>query len=345
MDFIEIAKKELEKLDEINKELVNIDFKDKKKVSSLFNKQKRLLEIKEVYDLYMNKLSRIEENRKLLDDPELAELAGEEIESLKQQNEALIQKLELLMKPKDVNENKDIVVEIRAGAGGAEASLFVADLYRMYERFAQNHGLKVELVSSSPVEGGGYREIVAFVKGKSAWSLFRFEMGVHRVQRIPVTESQGRIHTSTATVAVLPQVNQEEVDINPDDLKLDVYRASGPGGQCVNTTDSAVRITHIPTGIVVTQQDEKSQFKNKAKAMMILRARVADYYKKIEEEKLAKERKEQVKTGDRSFRIRTYNFPQNRVTDHRIGLTVYHLDAIMNGDLDQIVNPLQVANI
>jgi len=205
--------------------------------------------------------------------------------------------------------------------------------------------LKVELVSSSPVEGGGYREIVAFVKGKSAWSLFRFEMGVHRVQRIPVTESQGRIHTSTATVAVLPQVNQEEVDINPDDLKLDVYRASGPGGQCVNTTDSAVRITHIPTGIVVTQQDEKSQFKNKAKAMMILRARVADYYKKIEEEKLAKERKEQVKTGDRSFRIRTYNFPQNRVTDHRIGLTVYHLDAIMNGDLDQIVNPLQVANI
>lgn len=345
MDIIEIAKKELEKLDEINKDLANIDFKDKKKVSSLFSKQKRLLEIKEVYDLYMNKLSQIEENRKLLDDPELAELAGEEIESLKQQNKALIQKLELLMKPRDANENKDIVVEIRAGAGGAEASLFVADLYRMYERFAQNHGLKVELVSSSPVEGGGYREIVAFVKGKSAWSLFRFEMGVHRVQRIPVTESQGRIHTSTATVAVLPQVNQEEIDINPDDLKIDVYRASGPGGQCVNTTDSAVRITHIPTGIVVTQQDEKSQFKNKAKAMMILRARVADFYKKIEEEKLAKERKEQVKTGDRSFRIRTYNFPQNRVTDHRIGLTVYHLDAIMNGDLDQIVNPLQAANI
>ncbi|GMT43820.1 MAG: peptide chain release factor 1 [bacterium] len=346
MDIVDIAKKELEKLTETEKEISNIDFKDKKKVSALYSRQKRLNEIKDTYDNYLSKEEEIKENEQLLKDPELRELAGEEIESLRRQNKALVQKLKLLLKPEDPNENKDIVVEIRAGAGGAEASLFVGDLYRMYDRFAaQIHNLKVELVSSSPVEGGGYREIVTFIKGKSAWSLFRYEMGVHRVQRIPVTESQGRIHTSTATVAVLPQVDQEEVNIAPEDLKIDVYRSSGPGGQCVNTTDSAVRITHIPTGIVVTQQDEKSQFKNKAKGMMILRARIAAYYKKIEDEKLAKERKEQVKTGDRSFRIRTYNFPQNRVTDHRIGITIYHLDAIMDGELDQIVGPLLVANI
>lgn len=345
MDIIETAAKELEKLEGIKEEISTVDFKDKKKVSSLYSLQKHLMEIKDAYDSFLDNSKQIKENELLLNDLELRELAAEEIKSLKEHKIALTEKLTQLLKPKDSNENKDIVVEIRAGTGGTEASFFVGDLYRMYDRFTQRHNLKVELVNSSTIEGGGFREIVAFVKGKSAWSLFKYEMGVHRVQRIPVTESQGRIHTSTATVAILPQIEREEIDINPDDLKIDVYRSSGPGGQCVNTTDSAVRITHIPTGIVVTQQDEKSQFKNKAKGMMILRARVADYYKKIEDDKLAKERKDQVKTGDRSFRIRTYNFPQNRVTDHRIGLTVYHLAAIMDGDLDEIVNPLQLANI
>ncbi len=345
MDIMEAASKELDKLEGIGKEISAVSFKDKKKVQALYSKQKHLMDIKDVYDSYSDNSKQIIENEKLLSDLELKELAAEEIKSLKKQNDILNKKLKLLLKPKDPNESRDIVVEIRAGAGGAEASLFVGDLYRMYDRFSQSHNLKVELVNSSALEGGGFREIVAFVKGKEAWSLFRHEMGVHRVQRIPVTESQGRIHTSTATVAVLPQVDREEVDINPDDLKIDVYRSSGPGGQCVNTTDSAVRITHIPTGIVVTQQDEKSQFKNKAKGMMILRARVAAHYKKIEDDKLAKERKNQVQTGDRSFRIRTYNFPQNRVTDHRIGLTIYHLAAIMDGGLDEIVTPLQIANI
>lgn len=345
MDIIETAAKELEKLEGIKKEISTVDFKDKKKVSSLYSLQKHLMKIQDAYDSFLDNSKQIKENELLLSDLELRGLAAEEIKSLKEQKISLTERLTQLLKPRDSNENKDIVVEIRAGAGGMEASFFVGDLYRMYDRFTQRHNLKVELVNSSTIEGGGFREIVAFVKGKSAWSLFKYEMGVHRVQRIPVTESQGRIHTSTATVAILPQIEREEIDINPDDLKIDVYRSSGPGGQCVNTTDSAVRITHIPTGIVVTQQDEKSQFKNKAKGMMILRARVADHYKKIEDDKLAQERKDQVKTGDRSFRIRTYNFPQNRVTDHRIGLTVYHLAAIMDGDLDEIVNPLQLANI
>ena len=275
---------------------------------------------------------------------EMREMLSEEISLLKEQEEELENKIQILLLPKDPNDDKNVFVEIRAGAGGDEAALFAANLFRMYTRYAESQRWSVELMSSNENDLGGFKEVVFMIKGNGAYSKLKYESGVHRVQRVPDTESSGRIHTSTATVAVLPEVDDVEIEINDKDLRIDVYRSSGNGGQCVNTTDSAVRITHIPTGTVVACQDEKSQLKNKEKAMKVLRARL---YEVAEAERLAgiaEDRKSQVGTGDRSERIRTYNYPQGRVTDHRIGLTLYKLDSFMNGDIEEVINALITAD-
>ncbi|MDR3567562.1 MAG: peptide chain release factor 1 [Syntrophobacteraceae bacterium] len=273
-------------------------------------------------------------------DSDMRELIREEIAGLKNRLEAAEQELKLMLAPKDPNDDRNVILEIRAGTGGEEAALFVADLFRMYSRYAETRKWKVEVLSSNPTGIGGFREIIASVNGKAAYSRLKFERGVHRVQRIPVTESQGRIHTSAVTVAVLPEAEEVDVFIDPGDIRVDVFRSSGPGGQSVNTTDSAVRITHIPSGLVVICQDEKSQHKNKAKALKVLRARLLDSVQREHDAKIAKDRKSQVGTGDRSERIRTYNFPQNRVSDHRINLTIYKLDVILTGTIDELIDPL-----
>ncbi len=277
-------------------------------------------------------------------DPEMRELIKQEIAELKELIEQSETAVKALLAPKDPNDDKNVILEIRAGTGGEEAALFVADLYRMYSRYAENRGWKVEILDSHPTGLGGLKEITASVMGKGAFSRLKFERGVHRVQRVPTTESQGRIHTSAVTVAVLPEAEEVDVFIDPADLRIDVFRSSGPGGQSVNTTDSAVRITHIPSGLVVICQDEKSQHKNKAKALKVLRARLLDQMQSEQEAKIAEDRKSQVGSGDRSERIRTYNFPQNRVTDHRINLTLYKLEAILEGALDEVIDPLTTAH-
>ena len=284
----------------------------------------------------------IDESRELLKDgdPEIKDLAEEEITALEKQKEALDKELRRLLLPRDPNDEKNVILEIRAGTGGEEAALFAADLFRMYSRFAENRSWKMEILTHHATGVGGIKEIVAMVHGKAAYSRFKYESGTHRVQRVPTTETQGRIHTSAVTVAVLPEAEDVEVDIDPGELKIDVYRSTGPGGQSVNTTDSAVRITHLPTGMVVTCQDEKSQLKNKNKALKVLRARLLDKITTEQNEKRSQERKSQVGSGDRSGRIRTYNFPQGRVTDHRIGLTLYKLDNILQGDIDEILQEL-----
>jgi peptide chain release factor 1 len=271
-------------------------------------------------------------------------LAKEEIKELEIKSSQLMDELKFMLLPKDPLDEKDIILEIRAGTGGEEAALFAQDLFRMYTRYAENKNFKVEILEKSLSDTGGIKEIIANIRGKGVYSKFKFESGTHRVQRVPITESQGRIHTSAATVAVLPEADDVEVNINPDDLRIDVYRSSGSGGQHVNTTDSAVRITHIPTGIVVTCQDEKSQYKNKDKAMKILYARLSDFYRSQQESQIAQARKAQVGSGDRSERIRTYNFPQGRVTDHRINLTLYKLDQILEGELDELIEALLIAD-
>ncbi|MBD3307972.1 peptide chain release factor 1 [candidate division KSB3 bacterium] len=273
-------------------------------------------------------------------DSEMLELARREVDTLETRLEETEQSLRMLLIPKDPNDEKNIVLEIRAGTGGEEAALFGGDLFRMYAKYAEQRGWKVEVMSQNPIGVGGLKEIIAMIEGKGVYSRLKFESGVHRVQRVPVTEASGRIHTSAVTVAVLPEAEEVEVDLDPQDLRIDVYRSSGPGGQSVNTTDSAVRITHIPTGIVVSCQDEKSQHKNKAKALKILRARLLDKAQHEQQQAIAQNRKSQVGTGDRSERIRTYNFPQSRVTDHRINLTLYALDSILEGDLDEIIDSL-----
>jgi peptide chain release factor 1 len=273
-------------------------------------------------------------------DEDIKALAREEVQSLKEQVDEVEEKLRFLLLPKDPNDEKDVLLEIRAGTGGEEAALFAADLFRMYTRLAERRGWKMEVMSHSPTGLGGLKEIIASVSGDGVYSQLKYESGTHRVQRVPETESQGRIHTSAVTVAVLPEAEEVEVQINPEELRIDVFRSSGPGGQHVNTTDSAVRITHIPTNLVVTCQDEKSQHKNKAKAMKVLRARLFDIKQQEQQREIALERKSQVGTGDRSERIRTYNFPQGRVTDHRIGLTLHRLPEILEGDLDEFIQAL-----
>ena len=286
----------------------------------------------------------IEEAAIMLSEPDLdkeeKEMIEEEVSESKRRIEQVSEEIKILLLPKDPNDDKNVIVEIRGGTGGDEAALFAADLLRMYSMYAETKRWRVEMLSSNETDIGGYKEVTFAINGESAYSRLKFESGVHRVQRIPSTESGGRIHTSAATVAVLPEVEDVEVEINANDLRIDVFRAGGPGGQCVNTTDSAVRITHIPTGVVVSCQDEKSQHKNKDKAMKILRSRVYDMMIQEQNNAISQERKSQVGSGDRSERIRTYNYPQGRVTDHRIGLTLHKLDAIMNGELDELIDAL-----
>lgn len=278
------------------------------------------------------------------DDPELAELAQADLEEAETELPRMEAELRLLLLPRDERDDKNVIVEVRAGTGGDEASLFAGDLYRMYMRYAETKGWKVQVLDSSLTELGGFKEIVFSVEGEEAYRLLKFESGVHRVQRVPETESSGRIHTSAVSVAILPEAEEVEVNIDPSELRIDVCRASGPGGQSVNTTDSAVRITHIPTGIVVRCQDEKSQHKNKARALKILRARLYDQKVEEEQNERAEARRSQIGSGDRSAKIRTYNFPQGRVTDHRIGLTLHKLDRILNGDLTELVDALTLAS-
>lgn len=302
-----------------------------------------LQEIVNVYREYKKVSNDLEDAQGLVNeeqDPELVEMAKAEEEELTERQASLTEQLRVLLLPKDPNDDKNVFVEIRAGAGGDEAGLFAGDLFRMYSRYAEEKHWKIEIVDSHPSDIGGFKEIVFMVKGHGAYSKLKYESGVHRVQRIPTTESGGRIHTSTATVAVLPEAEDVDVEIDPNDIRVDIFCSSGPGGQSVNTTQSAVRITHLPTGIVVSCQDEKSQHKNKDKAMKVLRARVLDKMQQEHREEIDSTRKSQVGTGDRSERIRTYNFPQGRVTDHRVGLTLHKLDFVLDGQLDEIIDVL-----
>lgn len=314
---------------------------DIKRMTTLSKEQSSIEPIVRKAKEYIKVLEDIEENRSMLDDSELGDLAKEELKELEQKKPILEDEIKFLMIPKDPNDDRNIYLELRAGTGGDEAALFVGDLFRGYLRYAENNDWKVEIMSSSDSEAGGYKEIVILVKGDHVYSKLKYEGGTHRVQRVPATESQGRVHTSAITVAVMPEVDDVEVEINENDLKIDVMRASGNGGQSVNTTDSAVRITHIPSGIVVTNQDQKSQHKNKERAMKVLKAKLfeIEIEKKMEAE--GANRKEQVGTGDRSGRIRTYNFPQNRLSEHRINLTLYRLDYILqDGLFDEVIDPL-----
>ncbi len=316
--------------------------KNRQSYEALSREHAELLRIVTGYRSYRETESELASSRELLrdNDPEMKALAREEIDRLTGRLEQLEHDLKQLLLPKDPLDEKNVILEIRAGTGGDEAALFAADLFRMYDRYAETQRWKVETLTHHATGVGGFKEVIALVQGKNAYSRLKYESGIHRVQRVPTTETQGRIHTSAVTVAVLPEAEEVELDIDPGEIKVDVYRSSGPGGQSVNTTDSAVRITHLPTGVVVTCQDEKSQWKNKAKALKVLRARLLDRAVQEQNAKRSEARKSQVGTGDRSGRIRTYNFPQGRVTDHRIGLTLYRLDAVMQGDLDELIGEL-----
>ena len=307
---------------------------------------KEFSELGKVVDLY-RKLKKLEEeiqgNRQLLagdEDEEMKGMVREDLNRLDAEKEKLVEDLRMALLPKDPNDEKNILLEIRAGTGGDEAGLFASDLFRMYGKYAEKNRWRVEIMSRSFTGVGGFKEVIALIEGKGVYSRLKYESGVHRVQRVPVTESQGRIHTSTVTVAILPEAEDVEVEIDPNDLRIDIFRSSGPGGQSVNTTDSAVRITHLPTNMVVSCQDEKSQHKNKAKALKILKARLLDNARQEKEKEISAQRKNQVGTGERSERIRTYNFPQGRMTDHRIGLTLYRLSEILDGEIDEIIDKL-----
>jgi peptide chain release factor 1 len=339
----------LEKIEEKQKELTQLlsdpsVLSDKNRYKKIAKEHNDLAEIVDLSTKYKKVLNSIQEDEKLSNesgDKDLAELAKSELEELYSRKQEYEDKLKILLVPKDPKDSRNTILEIRAGTGGEEAALFAADLYKMYLKYAEKQGWRVEMMNSNPTGMGGFKEIIFLVEGNNVYGKLKYESGVHRVQRVPVTEASGRIHTSAASVAVLPEAEEVEVQIDPEDLRVDVFRSSGPGGQSVNTTDSAVRITHIPTNTVVTCQDEKSQLKNKNKAMKVLKARLLDKAQREQEEKIAHERKTMVGSGDRSEKIRTYNFPQGRVTDHRIGLTLYKLDDILAGEIDEFVEALK----
>ena len=338
-----------ERFDALEAQLADPDIvSDMKKYTALLKEHKQMTPVVETYRLYRKTEADLSEAKALLEDsagdPELKELAREEADTLKASLEETAEKLKVLLLPRDTNDDKNVIVEIRSGAGGEEAALFAGSLLRMYTMYAEAAGFKTEVLSSNPTELGGYKEVSFEVTGDGAYSRFKFESGVHRVQRVPETESQGRIQTSTATVAVLPEADDVEFEINQSDLKIDTFRSSGAGGQHINKTDSAIRITHLPTGTVVECQDERSQHKNKERALKILSARLLEVEQQKHKDEIDSARRAQVGTGDRSERIRTYNFPQGRVSDHRIGLTLYKIDAIMNGNLDELIDALITAD-
>ena len=321
---------------------------DREKYSALMKEHKTLLPIVEKFREYKNIENSIEEAKELADtesgDKELLKMAQQELEALRPEKERALEELKILLLPRDENDSKNVIVEIRGGAGGEESALFANVLFRMYSMYAEKKGFKLEVMNLNATELGGIKEISFLVKGEGAYSRFKFESGVHRVQRVPETESGGRIHTSTATVAVLPEAEDVDIEINPADLQIDTFRSGGAGGQHINKTESAIRITHLPTGIVAECQDERSQHKNREKAMRVLRSRILEAERKKQQSSIADERKSQVGTGDRSERIRTYNYPQGRVSDHRIGLTIYKLEQFLNGDMDEVIDALITAD-
>jgi peptide chain release factor 1 len=333
-----------QRFDELNERLSDPQvIADQKQYRELVRERASLEDTATAYDRYLALEQQLSEANDLLrdeKDPEMAQFVRAEVETLTSQLEEKREELKLLLLPRDEMADRDVIVEIRGGTGGDEAAIFAGDLFRMYSRYAENHRWKMERLSASPSDMGGFKEVIFSLKGKEVWPRMKFESGVHRVQRVPVTESGGRIHTSTATVAILPEAQDVEVTIDPADLKIDVFRSTGPGGQSVNTTDSAVRVTHKPTGLVVSCQDEKSQLQNKEKALRILKARLLNAARQKQQDEEAEQRRNQVGTGERSEKIRTYNFPQGRVTDHRIGLTLHKLQAILEGDLDEITDAL-----
>lgn len=335
----------VEKLSQLEGRLSDPDLMgDQEEYQKVVREHSHLTKLNELFSSHKQLTGDIEDNKNILkdedEDPELKELAKAELEELEPKLLELENDIRIFLLPKDPNDERNTFLEIRAGTGGDEAALFVGDIFRMYTRYAESLGWKIEIMDSSPLGIGGFKEIIALVKGDSVYSKLKYESGVHRVQRVPETETQGRVHTSAVTVAILPEADEVDVNIDMNELKFDVFRSSGPGGQSVNTTDSAVRITHLPTGLVVTCQDEKSQHKNKAKALTVLRARLLDAIEREHHDKISKDRKSQVGSGDRSERIRTYNYPQGRITDHRINLTLYKLEGVMNGKLDEIIFPL-----
>ena len=330
-----------EKYNKLSSELSKPEvLSDIKKTLELSKEQASLKDAYDAYQKYKKIESDLEEAKEMTKDPELGEFAKEEINRLNKEKETLESEIEVLLLPKDPNDGKNVIVEIRGAAGGDEANIFAGDLYRMYTKYAEKQGWKIEVLSEEHSDAGGYPLVEFMVKGDNVYSKLKYESGAHRVQRVPVTETQGRVHTSTATVLVMPEAEEVDIEINPGDLRIDVYRSTGAGGQCVNTTDSAVRITHLPTNTVVTCQNERSQIQNKEKAMQMLRTRLYETKLREQEEKLGSERRSKIGTGDRSEKIRTYNYPQNRVTDHRIGYTTKNLDRVMEGNLDDIIEAL-----
>ncbi|AWC30613.1 peptide chain release factor 1 [Bacillus cytotoxicus] len=341
LDRLQAVEDRYEKLNELLSDPAVIN--DSNKLREYSKEQSDIQETVEVYREYKDVREQLQDAKAMLEDKldaEMREMVKEEVSDLEVQEKELSDRLKILLVPKDPNDDKNVIVEIRGAAGGDEAALFAGDLYRMYSRYAEMQGWKTDIIEASYTELGGYKEIIFMINGKGAYAKLKFENGAHRVQRVPETESGGRIHTSTATVAVLPEAEEVEIDIHEKDIRVDTFASSGPGGQSVNTTMSAVRLTHLPTGVVVSCQDEKSQIKNKEKAMKVLRARIYDKFRQEAQAEYDQNRKQAVGTGDRSERIRTYNFPQNRVTDHRIGLTIQKLDQILQGKLDDFINAL-----
>ncbi len=348
MDLLKRLEKIKDKYDNINQQLADPEnLSNREKLISLSKERSDLEEIVNSYNQYSKIIKDIDENKKIIDsgnDKELAEIAEEELSGLEEERDNLEEQIKILLLPRDKDDDKDVIMEIRAGTGGEEAALFANDLFRMYSRYAEIKGWKTELIDINDTGLGGIKEVVFSIGGKNVYADLKFESGVHRVQRVPETEGSGRVHTSAASVAVLPEAEDVQIDIDPSDLKIDVYRSGGAGGQNVNKVETAIRITHIPTGTVVQCQDERSQLKNRQKAMKVLKARLYDMELKKKNQEISAKRKSMVRTGDRSEKIRTYNFPQNRITDHRINLTLYNLSHIIEGELDELVEQLKIAD-